>query len=58
MTSYDRTLTEELEARGFSHREAPNVATTQAHEILCDGEVVFVGNADEVWQWIRTEDDR
>lgn len=46
-----RTLTEELRARGYSHRHS----NSQKHEIIRDDDnkVIAVLAAHEVWKWLK-----
>jgi hypothetical protein len=45
------TLTQTLAALGMTHRPAP--APSRRKEVLSDGVVVGIFNADECWDWLR-----
>jgi hypothetical protein len=47
-----RSLVEVLEQLGYTTSPAPNNFGIEQRHILEDGELVFTGSAQEVWEWL------
>lgn len=49
-----RTLTEVLAKLGYTHTRTTKYLSNYKHDVInSSGEVVFTGDANEVWQWIN-----